>query len=68
MKIIKRILTAVGPWTFGLASIASTLYFTNGGVDFTVTELMGSELGRCGAGSVDTKRAISRLILAFPVQ
>ena len=41
MKIIKLILSAVAAWTLGLAFIAATLYFTNNGVDFTTTDLMG---------------------------
>jgi hypothetical protein len=41
MKIIKLILSAVAAWALGLAFIATTLFFTNNGVDFTTTDLMG---------------------------
>jgi hypothetical protein len=41
MKLIKLLCNAVIAWTLGLAFIAATLYFTNGGVDFTTTDLMG---------------------------
>ncbi|HKS09390.1 MAG TPA: hypothetical protein VJS13_07565 [Pyrinomonadaceae bacterium] len=41
MKIIKLILSAVAAWTLGLVFIATTLYFTNDGADFTGTDLMG---------------------------
>lgn len=41
MKLVKLLLNAVIAWTLGLAFIAATLYFTNGGADFTTTDLMG---------------------------
>src|SRR5919112_3383833 len=41
MKLIKLLCNAVIAWTLGLVFIAATLYFTNGGVDFTTTDLMG---------------------------
>ena len=41
MKVVKLLCNAVIAWTLGLAFIAATLYFTNGGVDFTTTDLMG---------------------------
>ena len=41
MKIIKLLLSALAAWTLGLAFIATTLYFTNDGVDFTATDLLG---------------------------
>lgn len=41
MKLLKLLISAVIAWGFGLAFIAATLYFTNGGVDFTMTDLMG---------------------------
>ena len=41
MKIIKLLLTAVAAWAVGLAFIATTLYFTNDGADFTTTDVMG---------------------------
>ena len=41
MKLIKLLCNAVIAWTLGLAFIAATVYFTNGGVDFTTTDLMG---------------------------
>ena len=41
MKLVKLFLNAVIAWVLGLAFIAATLYFTNGGADFTLTDLMG---------------------------
>ena len=41
MKLIKLFFNAVVAWVLGLAFIAATLNFTNGGVDFTTTDLMG---------------------------
>ena len=41
MKVLKLFLNALIAWTLGLAAIAAVLYFTNGGVDFTVTDLTG---------------------------
>ena len=41
MKLLKLLLTAIIAWILGLASIAAILYFSNDGVDFTVTDLMG---------------------------
>lgn len=41
MKILKLFLIAILAWTLGLASITVILYFTNGGVDFTITDLTG---------------------------
>lgn len=41
MKLVKLLLNAVIAWGLGLAFIAATLYFTNGGADFTTTDLMG---------------------------
>ena len=41
MKLVKLLLNAVIAWTLGLVFIGATLYFTNGGVDFTTTDLMG---------------------------
>ena len=41
MKILKLFLIAILAWTLGLASITAILYFTNGGVDFTITDLTG---------------------------
>ena len=41
MKLVKLFLNAVVAWALGLAFIAATLYFTNGGADFTLTDLMG---------------------------
>jgi len=41
MKILKLFLNAIVAWILGLASIAAILYFTNGGVDFTMTDLTG---------------------------
>ena len=41
MKLVKLFFNAVVAWMLGLAFIAATLYFTNGGADFTITDLMG---------------------------
>ena len=41
MKLIKLFLLALIAWALGVAFIAITLYFSNGGADFTVTDLMG---------------------------
>ena len=41
MKVVKLLCNAVIAWALGLAFIAATLYFTNGGSDFTTTDLMG---------------------------
>lgn len=41
MKILKLFLIAILAWTLGLASITAILYFSNGGVDFTITDLTG---------------------------
>lgn len=41
MKILKLLLSALVAWTAGLAFISATLYFSNGGADFTTTDIMG---------------------------
>jgi hypothetical protein len=41
MKLLKLLFNALIAWALGLAFIAATLYFTNGGSDFTITDLMG---------------------------
>jgi len=41
MKIVKLFFSASFAWALGLAFIATTLYFSNGGADFTVTDVMG---------------------------
>jgi len=41
MKLIKLFLSAIVAWTIGIAFICATLYFSNGGVDFTLTDVMG---------------------------
>ena len=41
MKILKLLLNAIVAWALGLVAIAAVLYFSNGGVDFTVTDLTG---------------------------
>ena len=41
MKVLKLFFTALVAWTLGLASIAAILYFSNGGADFTVTDVTG---------------------------
>lgn len=41
MKLVKLFFNAVVAWVLGLAFIVATLYFTNGGADFTTTDLMG---------------------------
>jgi hypothetical protein len=41
MKLVKLFFIALLAWALGIAFIATTLYLSNGGVDFTVTDLMG---------------------------
>ena len=41
MKLVKLLFNAIVAWALGLAFITATLYFSNGGVDFTTTDLMG---------------------------
>jgi hypothetical protein len=41
MKLLKLFLNAVIAWILGLAAIAAILYFSNGGADFTLTDLTG---------------------------
>jgi hypothetical protein len=41
MKIVKLLLNATIAWALGLLSIAAILYFSNGGADFTMTDLTG---------------------------
>jgi hypothetical protein len=41
MKLLKLFLNALIAWTLGIAAIATVLYFSNGGSDFTVTDLTG---------------------------
>ena len=41
MKPLKLLFTALVAWALGLAFICATLYFTNGGADFTITDIMG---------------------------
>src|SRR5215207_5205777 len=41
MKLVKLLCNAVIAWALGIAFIAATLYFTNNGSDFTMTDLMG---------------------------
>ena len=41
MKLVKLLFNALVAWALGLAFIALTLYFTNGGSDFTITDIMG---------------------------
>jgi len=41
MKVLKLLLNAVVAWALGIAAIAAILYFSNGGSDFTVTDLTG---------------------------
>ena len=41
MKLLKLLLNALIAWILGLAAIAAVLYFSNGGVDFTMTDLTG---------------------------
>ena len=41
VKILKLLFNAVIAWVLGIAFIAGTLYVTNGGVDFTVTDISG---------------------------
>jgi hypothetical protein len=41
MKLLKLLLTALVAWALGVASIAAILYFSNGGADFTLTDVSG---------------------------
>jgi hypothetical protein len=41
MKLLKLLLNALVAWTLGIAVIAAILYFSNGGADFTVTDVTG---------------------------
>lgn len=41
MKPLKLVFSAFVAWTLGLAFISATLYFSNGGADFTVIDVMG---------------------------
>ena len=41
MKLVKLLLNALVAWALGVASIAAILYFTNGGADFTITDVSG---------------------------
>ena len=41
MKPLKLLLSAIIAWMLGLAAIAGVLYFSNDGVDFTITDLTG---------------------------
>ena len=41
MKIVKLLFSAIAAWAVGVAFIAAVLYFKNGGVDFTVTDVSG---------------------------
>jgi len=41
MKLVKLFLSAMLAWAVGLVFIATTLYFSNGGADFSVTDVMG---------------------------
>ena len=41
MKILKLFLNATIAWALGLVSIVAILYFSNGGADFTITDLTG---------------------------
>ena len=41
MNILKLFLSALVAWALGLAFICATLYFSNGGADFTMADIMG---------------------------
>ena len=41
MKPLKLLFTALVAWALGLTFISGTLYFSNGGADFTMTDIMG---------------------------
>ena len=41
MKLLKLLLNALVAWALGVASIAAILYFSNGGADFTLTDVSG---------------------------
>lgn len=41
MKLVKLFFIALIAWALGIAFIAAILYISNGGADFTITDLMG---------------------------
>jgi hypothetical protein len=41
MKLVKLLFIALLSWALGITFIAAILYFSNGGADFTLTDLMG---------------------------
>ena len=41
MKLIKLFISALVAWAVGIGFVAAILYFKNGGVDFTITDIMG---------------------------
>jgi hypothetical protein len=41
VKLVKLFLSALTAWILGIAFICATLYFSNGGADFTMTDVMG---------------------------
>ena len=41
MKVVKLFFSAVIAWSLGLVFICATLYFSNAGADFTITDVMG---------------------------
>src|SRR5215216_1750465 len=41
MKLVKLLFIALIAWAVGIAFISATLYFSNGGADFTTTDVMG---------------------------
>jgi hypothetical protein len=41
MKLVKLLLNAIVAWALGIAVIAAMLFFSNGGADFTMTDITG---------------------------
>lgn len=41
MKIVKLLINALVAWSMGIVVISAILYFSNGGADFTVTDITG---------------------------
>jgi hypothetical protein len=41
MKLVKLFLNAIVAWALGIAVIAAMLFFSNGGADFTMTDITG---------------------------
>jgi hypothetical protein len=52
MNILKLFLSALVAWAVGLAFICATLYFSDGGADFTMTDIMGFGVMAVGASGL----------------